>query len=73
MSKIYHFKVRIFSFLIALFCYSPLFSQNITPFNSVFSSNVKSFKRSSVPISFSGFYRFLGYAKNENETFPIGA
>ena len=70
MSKIYHFKVRIFSFLIALFCYSPLFSQNITPFNSVFSSNVKSFKRSSVPISFSGFYRFLGYAKNENETFP---
>ena len=70
MSKIYHFKVRIFSFLIALFCYSPLFSQNFTPFNSVFSSNVKSFKRSSVPISFSGFYRFLGYAKNENETFP---
>ena len=70
MSKNYHFKVRIFSFLITLFCYSPLFSQNITPFNSVFSSNVKSFKRSSVPISFSGFYRFLGYAKNENETFP---
>ena len=69
MRQVYYFKVRIFSFLIAFFCYSTHFSQKSTPLNSVFSSNVESFKSSSVPISFSGFYRFLGYARNQNETF----
>ena len=69
MRQVYHFKVQIFSFLIAFFCCSTHFSQKSTPLNSVFSSNVKSIKSSSVPISFSGFYRFLGYARNQNETF----
>ena len=35
-----------------------------------FSSNVLSFKNPSSSISFSGYYRFLGFVRNQKETFP---
>tara|TARA_B110001454_G_scaffold213735_1_gene232409 strand:+ start:2056 stop:3990 length:1935 start_codon:yes stop_codon:yes gene_type:complete len=70
MRQIYNIKVQFVSLLLLLVSYSTHFSQNSEHLNSVFSSNVKNIKSSSVPISFSGFYRFLGYAKNQNETFP---
>jgi hypothetical protein len=69
MRQIHQLILKIVSILIIIFFYSTHFSQNNASLNSVFSSNVKSFKSSSVPISFSGFYRFLGYGRNQNETF----
>ncbi len=35
-----------------------------------FSSNILSFKNPSSSISFSGYYRFLGFVRNQQETFP---
>ena len=35
-----------------------------------FSSNILSFKNPSTSISFSGYYRFLGFVRNQQETFP---
>ena len=35
-----------------------------------FSSNILSFKKPSTSISFSGYYRFLGFVRNQQETFP---
>jgi hypothetical protein len=35
-----------------------------------FSSNILSFNNSSSSISFSGYYRFLGFVRNQKETFP---
>jgi len=63
-------KLNLVFILSFVLCYSLGFSQYNSSLNPVFSSNIKNIKSSSVPISFSGFYRFLGYAKNQNETFP---
>ena len=35
-----------------------------------FSSNILSIKNPSSSISFSGYYRFLGFVRNQQETFP---
>ena len=45
------------------------FSQEIVSQKS-FSSNSLSFKNPSTSISFSGYYRFLGFVRNQQETFP---
>ena len=45
------------------------FSQEIVSQKS-FSSNSLSFKNPSTSISFSGYYRFLGFIRNQQETFP---
>ena len=45
------------------------FSQD-TIVNQKFSSNILSFKNPSTSISFSGYYRFLGFVRNQQETFP---
>tara|TARA_B100000401_G_scaffold438158_1_gene385666 strand:- start:1343 stop:3208 length:1866 start_codon:yes stop_codon:yes gene_type:complete len=46
------------------------FSQDTVINSKSFSSNILSFKNSSSSISFSGYYRFLGFVRNQRETFP---
>ena len=46
------------------------YSQDTIPKQKSFSSNVLSFKNPSSSISFSGYYRFLGFVRNQKETFP---
>ena len=55
---------------ILIFKISNFNSQNHDLSNSVFSSNIKSIKKSSNSISFNGSYRFLGYLRNQKEVFP---
>ena len=38
--------------------------------SSPFSSNILNFKKPASSVSFSGFYRFLGFVRNQEETFP---
>lgn len=45
------------------------FSQDIIR-QKPFSSNILSFKDPSASISFSGYYRFLGFVRNQQEAFP---
>ena len=46
------------------------FSQDTITNQKPFSSNILSFKNPSSSISFSGYYRFLGFVRNQQETFP---
>ena len=46
------------------------YAQDTIPKQKSFSSNVLSFKNPSSSISFSGYYRFLGFVRNQKETFP---
>ena len=46
------------------------YAQDTIPKQKSFSSNVLSFKNPSSLISFSGYYRFLGFVRNQKETFP---
>ena len=46
------------------------YAQDTIPKQKSFSSNVLSFKSPSSSISFSGYYRFLGFVRNQKETFP---
>ena len=46
------------------------FSQDRISNQKPFSSNNLSFKNPSSSISFSGYYRFLGFVRNQQETFP---
>ena len=59
------------SFLIIFFMWAESsFSQDTIINQKTFSSNVLSFKNPSSSISFSGYYRFLGFVRNQEETFP---
>ena len=59
------------SFLIIfLFCAGPSFGQDTIINQKSFSSNILSFKNPSSSISFTGYYRFLGFVRNQQETFP---
>ena len=58
-------------FLFILFLWAGFsYSQDTIPKQKSFSSNVLSFKNPSSSISFSGYYRFLGFVRNQKETFP---
>ena len=46
------------------------FSQDAIIHNKPLSSNILSVKNPTSSISFSGYYRFLGYVRNQLETFP---
>ncbi|MAJ90483.1 MAG: hypothetical protein CMD08_04325 [Flavobacteriales bacterium] len=46
------------------------FSQDTISSQKPFSSNILSFKNPTSSISFSGYYRFLGFVRNQQETFP---
>ena len=46
------------------------FSQDTISYHKSFSSNILSYKNPSTSISFSGYYRFLGFVRNQQETFP---
>ena len=46
------------------------FSQDIVIKQKSFSSDILNFKNPSSSISFSGYYRFLGFVRNQQETFP---
>ena len=46
------------------------FSQDSITNQKTFSSNILSVKNPSSSISFSGYYRFLGFVRNQQETFP---
>ena len=46
------------------------FGQDTIINQKAFSSNILSFKNPSSSISFSGYYRFLGFVRNQQETFP---
>ncbi len=46
------------------------FSQDTIVNQKSFSSNILIFKNPSTSISFSGYYRFLGFVRNQQETFP---
>ena len=59
------------SFLIIFFMWGgSSFSQDTIIKQKPFSSNILSFKNPSSSISFSGYYRFLGFVRNQQETFP---
>jgi hypothetical protein len=59
------------SFLIIFFMWvGSSFSQDTNFKKKPFSSNILSFKNPSSSISFSGYYRFLGFVRNQQETFP---
>jgi len=59
------------SFLIIfLFCTGSSFSQDTIIIQKSLSSNILSFKNPSSSISFTGYYRFLGFVRNQKETFP---
>ena len=58
-------------FLFILFSWAgSSYAQDTIPKQKSFSSNVLSFKNPSSLISFSGYYRFLGFVRNQKETFP---
>ena len=58
-------------FLFILFLWAGTsYAQDTIPKQKSFSSNVLSFKNPSSLISFSGYYRFLGFVRNQKETFP---
>ena len=46
------------------------FSQDTSIYHKSFSSNILSSKNQSTSISFLGYYRFLGFVRNQQETFP---
>ena len=59
------------SFLIIFFMWGVYsYSQDTIITQKSFSSNILSFKNPSSSISFSGYYRFLGFVRNQKETFP---
>lgn len=59
------------SFLIIFFIWTWSSSaQDTTISQKTFSSNILSVKNPSSSISFSGYYRFLGFVRNQQETFP---
>ncbi len=59
------------SFLIIFFIWAgSSFSQDTIISQKPFSSNILSFKNPSSSITFSGYYRFLGFVRNQQETFP---
>ena len=47
-----------------------LLGQDSSLFSSPFTSNTVSHKKPSNSIGFTGFYRFLGFVRNQTETFP---
>jgi len=61
MSKLYSLS-KFFIAIILIFFFEHSFSQD--NYSEVFSSNVKNLRKSPLPISFSGAYRFLGYVRN---------
>ena len=60
---------RLLLFIIFLWT-SSSYSQDTITYQNSFSSNILSTKNPSTSISFSGFYRFLGFVRNQQETFP---
>ena len=60
---------RLFWFILFMWCGSS-FSQDTIINQNPFSSNILSFNNPSSSISFSGYYRFLGFVRNQQETFP---
>ena len=60
---------KFFLFILFLWAGSS-YAQDTIPKQKSFSSNVLSFKNPSSSISFSGYYRFLGFVRNQKETFP---
>ena len=59
------------SFLIIFFVWTLSCSAQDTIISQKpFSSNILSVKNPSSSISFSGYYRFLGFVRNQQETFP---
>ena len=46
------------------------FAQDATSKQKSFSSNSLSYKNPSTSISFTGYYRFLGFVRKQQETFP---
>tara|TARA_B100001093_G_scaffold499487_1_gene548773 strand:+ start:2192 stop:4087 length:1896 start_codon:yes stop_codon:yes gene_type:complete len=60
---------RLFWFILSLSA-SLSFGQDTITNQKPFSSNILSIKNPSTSISFSGYYRFLGFVRNQQETFP---
>ena len=46
------------------------FAQDLVNKQKSFSSNILSYNNPSTSISFTGYYRFLGFVRNQQETFP---
>ena len=58
-------------FLIIFFMWvGSSYSQDTTINQKFFSSNILSYKNPTSSISFSGYYRFLGFIRNQQEAFP---
>ena len=55
---------------ILFICWGNSFSQDAIIHNKPLSSNILSIKNPTSSISFSGYYRFLGFVRNQLETFP---
>ena len=64
-------KLKYFSLIVSVFLLTSLHSQNFADFiQTPFSSNIKYSKTQSSQLSFTGFYRFLGFVRNQKEVFP---
>ena len=64
-------KLKYFSLIVSVFLLTSLHSQNFTDFvQTPFSSNIRYSKTQSSQLSFTGFYRFLGFVRNQKEVFP---
>ena len=59
------------SMLIVFFIWAgSSFGQDTFISQKPFSSNILSYDNSTTSVSFSGYYRFLGFVRNQEETFP---
>ena len=64
-------KLKYCLFIITVFLITSFYAQNQININQTpFSSNINYTKSSSSQLSFSGYYRFLGYVRNQKEVFP---
>ena len=64
-------KLKYYLFIITVFLMISFYAQNLININQPpFSSNINYTKSSSSQLSFSGYYRFLGYVRNQKEVFP---
>ena len=64
-------KLKYYLFIITVFLKTSFYAQDLININQTpFSSNINYTKSSSSQLSFSGYYRFLGYVRNQKEVFP---
>ena len=63
--------LKYLTFILLIFQFSNFLSQtSVEDFQTPFSSNINYTKNPSSQFSFTGYYRFLGFVRNQKEVFP---